>query len=223
MDRGRLAGFAPKRSGRWDLPTEASKFPPTFTMARTKEFDEREVLERAMGLFHARGYAHTSFSDLVESLGVNRQSLYDTYGDKHDLFQTALKRYMERAINGVQRKLEDPGPIREVLANLFDALITGACDEDASGCLMVNSMVELTPHDSDTRALAHVYARRIESLIASRLSAAQRKGEFSRGKDPVLLARFFFQTILGIAVASRALGDAESLKQSTRIALQALG
>ena len=159
----------------------------------------------------------------MDSLGVSRQSLYDTYGDKHTLFQTALRRYMERAVGGVQRKLESPGTLKEVLADLFDALITGACDEDASGCFMVNSMVELTPHDADTRTLAHAYARKIESLIASRLSVAQRKGELSKTKDPVVLARFLFQTILGIGVASRALGEPENLKQSTRIALQVLG
>lgn len=191
-------------------------------MARTKEFDENEVLDRAMDLFHARGFAHTSFADLVNSLGISRQSLYDTYGDKHTLFLTALRRYMERAVGGVQRKLESPGSLKEVLAGLFDALITGACDEDASGCFMVNSMVELTPHDADTRTLAQAYARKMESLIASRLSAGQRTGELSRSKDPVILARFFFQTILGIGVASRALGEPESLKESTRIALQAL-
>lgn len=191
-------------------------------MTRTKEFDESEVLDRAMELFWARGYAQTSFTELVESLGVSRQSLYDTYGDKHALFQAALKRYMERAVRGVQRRLESPGLIRNVLGALFDALITGACEGDANGCFMVNSMVELTPHDADTRTLAHVYARKIETLIASRLSAAQRKGELSRAKDPVILARFFFQTILGIGVAARALGEAETLKQSTRIALAVL-
>lgn len=192
-------------------------------MARTKEFDENEVLDRAMDLFHARGFAHTSFANLVDSLGISRQSLYDTYGDKHTLFQTALRRYMERAVGGVQRKLETPGSIKQVLADLFDALITGACDENASGCFMVNSMVELTPHDADTRALAHAYARKIESLLTSRLSAAQRKGELSKAKDPVILARFFFQTILGIGVAARALGEPDNLKQTAHVALQVLG
>ncbi|HWA87706.1 MAG TPA: TetR/AcrR family transcriptional regulator [Opitutus sp.] len=191
-------------------------------MARTREFDEADVLDRAMALFHARGFAHTSFADLVEALGVSRQSLYDTYGDKHALFQTALRRYMERAVAGVQRRLERPAPIREVLADLFAALISGACDGDASGCFMVNSMVELTPHDADARTLAHAYARKIESLLASRLSAAQRKGELSRAKDPVMLARFFFQTILGIGVAARAFGEPDNLQRSTRLALQLL-
>lgn len=192
-------------------------------MARTKEFDENEVLDRAMELFWARGYAHTSFADLVGHLGVSRQSLYDTYGDKHALFRTALQRYANNACQGVARQLERPGPVRAVLAELFDSLVAGACEGDAVGCFMANSMIELTPYDPDTRAEAQSYARRIEGLLASRLGAAQRQGEIDASKDPVVLARFLFQTILGIAVAARAFGDRENIQQATRLAVQVLG
>jgi len=191
-------------------------------MTRTKEFDESEVLGRAMALFWVRGYAHTSFSDLVESIGVNRQSLYDTYGDKQALFQAALKLYLKRACDSVQRKLEAPGPVRNVIADTLNSLVIGACGRNSAGCFMVNSMVELTPHDPDTRALAQRYARAIEGLFTSRLSAAQRAGEISHGKDPVVLGRFFFQTILGLAVAARAFGDSENIQQATLIALRVL-
>ena len=83
-------------------------------------------------------------------------------------------------------------------------------------------MVELSPHDADTRALAQSHAREIEGLLVSRLSLAQRKGEIARSKDPVALARFLYHTLLGLSVASRALGERESLKQSVRLALQVL-
>lgn len=191
-------------------------------MSRQKEFDEAEVLDQALELFRARGFKHTSFSDLTGELGVSRQSLYDTYGDKQTLFQTALKRYLERGLDGMRRKLADPAPVREVFAALFQGLIEGVCANGSPGCLMVNSMVELSPHDAATRALAQEHARTIEGLLASRLSAAQRKGEIAKSKDPVALARFFYHTILGMAVASRALGDKESLRQTGRLALQLL-
>lgn len=191
-------------------------------MPRAKEFDEAEVLDQALELFRARGFKHTSFSDLVDELGVSRQSLYDTYGDKQALYQTALKRYLDRALDGLRRKLADEGPVRQVFTQLFDGMISANCAHGSPGCLMVNSMVELSPHDADTRALASTHAREIEGMFASRLSAAQRKGEIAKGKDPVALARFLYHTILGLSVASRALGDRESLKQSVRLALQVL-
>lgn len=191
-------------------------------MPRAKEFDEAEVLDQALELFRARGFKHTSFADLVGELGVSRQSLYDTYGDKQTLYQTALKRYLDRALNGIRRKLEDPAPIREVLTGLFDALVAGGCSNGSPGCFMVNSMVELSPHDADTRALAQTHAREIEGLFVSRLSAAQRKGEIAKSKDPVALARFLYHTMLGLSVASRALGERESLRQSSRLAVQVL-
>lgn len=191
-------------------------------MPRAKEFDEAVVLDQALELFRARGFKHTSFADLTEQLGVSRQSLYDTYGDKQALYQTALKRYVNRALDGMRRKLEDTAPIREILTGLFDGLIAGGCSNGSPGCLMVNSMVEQAPHDADTRALAQVHAREIEGLFASRLSAAQRHGEIAKDKDPVALARFLYHTMLGLSVASRALGERESLRTSARLALQVL-
>ena len=191
-------------------------------MPRVKEFDEAEVLDQALELFRARGFKHTSFSDLVGELGVSRQSLYDTYGDKQALFHAARKRYLTRGGDAMRRKLESDAPVRQTLTELFDAIIDGQCANGSSGCLMVNSMVELSPHDADTRALALEHARTLEGLFASRLSGAQRKGEIAKAKDPVALARFLYHTLLGLAVASRALGDKESLRQTVRLALQAL-
>ena len=192
-------------------------------MPRTKEFDEAEVLDQALELFRARGFKHTSFTDLVDELGVSRQSLYDTYGDKQTLYQTALRRYLDRALDSMRRKLDDPASVREVLTELFEGIIAGGCTAKGTpGCFMVNSMVELAPHDADTRAVAQIHAREIEGLFASRLSQAQRKGEIAKSKDPVALARFLYHTILGLGVASRALGERDSLKQSARLALQVL-
>jgi len=191
-------------------------------MPRVKEFDEAEVLDQALELFRARGFKHTSFTDLVGELGVSRQSLYDTYGDKQTLYQTALKRYLDRGLDNMRRKLDDDTPVREAFTGLFEGMVSGSCSNGSPGCLMVNSMVELSPHDADTRALAQTHAREIEGIFVSRLSAAQRKGEIPKSKDPVALARFFYHTILGLAVAARALGDKESLRQSASLALQAL-
>lgn len=191
-------------------------------MARTKEFDENEVLDQALELFRARGFKHTSFADLVDELGVSRQSLYDTYGDKQALYHAALRRYLDRGLETIRRKLDESLPVREAFADFFEATIVGTCANGSPGCFMVNSMVELSPHDADTRALAQLHARELEGIFASRLSAAQRKGQLARSKDPVALAHYFYHTVLGLSVASRALGDKDALRQTAQLALQVL-
>jgi TetR/AcrR family transcriptional regulator, transcriptional repressor for nem operon len=191
-------------------------------MPRAKEFDETEVLDQALELFRLRGFKHTSFDDLTRELGVSRQSLYDTYGDKNALFHAALRRYLDRGLGFMSRKLDDQAPIREVLAGLFQGLNANNCGKQSPGCLMVNSMVELAPHDAEIRALAQAHARAVEGLLASRLGAAQRKGEIGKEKDPVAIARFLYHIMLGLGVASRALGERDSLQATARMALQAL-
>jgi len=191
-------------------------------MPRTKEFDEAAVLDQAVELFRTRGYQSTSFCDLTAGLGVSRQSLYDTYGDKQTLFLAALTRYRERALDRTRRLLATPGPVRPLLDQLFQGAIAGACSEGNPGCLMVNSMVEMAPHDGAVRAQAIAHARDLEGLLAARLSTAQRTGDIAKDKNPAALARYYYHTLLGLAVAARALGERETLADSARLAMQAL-
>ena len=81
-------------------------------MARPKEFNREEVLDRAIATFWCRGYEATSVQDLLDEMGINRGSLYDTFGDKHTLFLAAIDRYYDRALAGTVASLEAPGPAR---------------------------------------------------------------------------------------------------------------
>ena len=191
-------------------------------MPRTKEFDEAEVLDRALDIFRARGFKHTSFSDLTDGLGVNRQSLYDTYGDKQTLFITALRRYTDRMVDTLGRKLDPSRDVRDDLRQLLEGMIEANCGNGSPGCLMVNSMVEQGPHDPETRTLAQAHARALEGILAGRLKAAQDKGEIGQKKDVVALAHFIMHLMLGLSVASRAFGRREDLLQTVGLALQAL-
>lgn len=192
-------------------------------VSRLKEFDETEVLDGALDLFRKKGFHSTSFCDLTEGLGVSRQSLYDTYGDKEALFLAALQRYAARGEQALRQALSADGPVREILRKTFYGLIEQNCGGGSRGCLMVNSMVELAPQMPAVRALALSHARAIEGLFASRLSAAQRQGEIGSDRDPVALARFLYHTLLGLSAASRGLGDHNNLRQSAALAIGSLG
>lgn len=191
-------------------------------MPRQKEFDEAEVLDQTIELFRARGYQSTSFADLTSELGVNRQSLYDTYGDKQTLFLAALKRYRGRALDQISALLATPGPVRPLIEKFFQGAITGSCADGNHGCLIVNSMVEMGPHDADVRAMAVTHARDVEGLLAKRLSVAQQNGDLAKDKNPTVIARYFYHTVLGLAVAAQALGERDTLAHTAQLALQVL-
>src|SRR5258707_10646914 len=113
-------------------------------MARQKEFDRDEVLHKAMEAFWTRGYEGASVQDLVKHMGINRQSIYDTFGDKHALFLQALDHYREIESRRVFELLERPGPVKKNFRQLFERVVEKAISEEGKrGCFVGNSMAEL--------------------------------------------------------------------------------
>lgn len=190
-------------------------------MARPREFDEDTALRDAMAVFWEKGYDQTSFSDLTTRLGVNRQSLYATFGDKQALYNAALTRYYRTARENIARTLAEPRPVREVLRAIFENTACLVCDK-GRGCFGANAMIERAPVDSETRATARAHTREVEAMFTRRIAAAQAAGEIPRGRDPVALARFLQGTLLGLAVAARAFRDPEELRDQIDVALGAL-
>lgn len=192
-------------------------------MARTKEFDEEVVLDKALHLFRARGYQQTSFADLTDHLGVSRQSLYDTYGDKHALYEAALKRYLARGLDYVRRVFGSEQSLEKTLTEFFDGIIEGQCAGGSYGCLLVNSMVELAPHDPTTRAYFAGHCHAVESIFIQRLIRAQRDGELAKDQDPVALAKYLNHVLMGLSVGVRSAASPADLRRTVALSLRAFG
>src|SRR3982751_5501533 len=113
-------------------------------MARHKEFDRDEALQKAMEVFWARGYEATSVGDLVEQMGINRQSIYDTFGDKHSLYLQSLDRYREVEGRKMLEAVEHPGAVKGALPQLFQGVIECALGGgERRGCFVGNATSEL--------------------------------------------------------------------------------
>ncbi len=193
------------------------------TMGRTKQFDKQAALDGAMQLFWAKGFHGTSMQDLVDNLGVNRQSLYDTFGGKHELFDAALQRYRDLQSLPVRRALEQEGSVGEVLRAFFDGMITSLLNNDGKGCLMVNSATELASQDDAVFGTCSANARQLEAAFTGLMVRAQESGELLNDRSPVQLARFLVSTINGLAVTAKATRDRNVLNDVVEVALSALG
>jgi TetR/AcrR family transcriptional repressor of nem operon len=173
-------------------------------MSREKQFDEAHVLQQAIRVFWARGYEGTSMNDLVEAMGINRGSIYATYTNKHRLFMTAL-RYYDRTFrkeffNSVERR---HAPKQAIVALFDEASRQYGTVEEPGGCMIVNSALELSPHDPEVRALADACFQEVEDFFASRIDAAQREGTIAAELDAGKTARALLCLFLGLRVLTR--------------------
>ncbi len=191
-------------------------------MGRTKQFNQQAVLEDAMHLFWERGFHSTSMQDLVDHLGVNRQSIYDTFGGKHELFEAALERYREMQALPMRRALEADGPLGDVLRHWFRDMIVEMLKKNGKGCLLVNTATELAEQDDVIFGVCSANARQLEATLSGLLVRAQQAGDIPADRAVIPLARFLMSTINGLAVTAKATRDPEVLNDVVEVALSAL-
>ena len=134
-------------------------------MARTQEFNREETLIKAMQVFWQKGYKATSMKDLVNEMGIQPGSIYNTFGDKHTLFIEAVKYYGDViTANAIKILKEEGSPLRN-LKRFFNEFVERPMDKKCIGCLVVNSVVELAPHDKEAEKVVKTILNEIEAAF----------------------------------------------------------
>jgi len=189
-------------------------------MARPKAFDTEQVLDAAVRLFWERGYEATSIQDLVQALGVNRASLYATFGDKAHLFEAAMQRYGQQVRSVLSAELAPPHAGRKAVARYLDAVIeVGSRPKSPRGCLLLNTAVACTTAPPELLARASTAVRGSEGAL---LAALRRDPLLAARRDVRALARFFAAEGHGLAVLARAGVKPTQLREAAAVALRVL-
>jgi TetR/AcrR family transcriptional regulator, transcriptional repressor for nem operon len=192
-------------------------------MGRLKAFDENQALDRAVDCFWLRGYEATSVRDLAERMGIGGTSLYNAYGDKRALFVTALARYADRSMRERIARLEKGGrpkqAIRAFVAEIIDRSLE---DPDRRGCLLVNSALDVAPHDAAIGRVVADYLGELRAFFRRNLEAARAAHQVPRQTDPDELAGHLLGVVLGVRVLARTGADRSQLEAVARPALRAL-
>lgn len=194
-----------------------------FIMPRIKLFDENEVLTKAMNLFWKQGYSATSVQDLVSHIGINRASLYDTFGDKEKLFKKAFELYRKQSIDKVCELFKNEPNVKEGFSRLFSEAINEALnDKDRKGCFAVNNTTELVPNNESCLDILSNNRQNFESLFYEYLLRGQKKGQLTECKNLKALASFLFVIYNGILVVSKIQPNKKELTDSVNLALSLL-
>jgi TetR/AcrR family transcriptional repressor of nem operon len=192
-------------------------------MARPREFDEATALEAAIECFWHRGYEATSVRDLADKMGISGPSLYNAYGDKRALFAQALEHYVDNSARALIKRLEASLPPKQAVRRFIEEIIDRSVnDRERRGCFLINSALEVAPHDRQLGALIADRLSEIEAFFYRSIKAAQAKGAVPRNRVARDLARLLLGVLLGIRVLARSKPERALLQGVARPALALL-
>ncbi len=172
-------------------------------MARSKQFKQEVVLQKAIELFTQKGYHGTSMDNLVKTLGINRASMYNTFGSKKELYRKALRTYGEERAAGIAEFLYYQLNVRQGIYKLFESLLSEfQIPNNKSGCLLVNSIAELANEDKEIKNLTLELEDGITSSIQSYLKYGVENGQVSHYKNVGEISSYFFLLYSGVMVGA---------------------
>lgn len=182
-------------------------------MARPKEFDRPTALQQAIQVFRDHGYEGSSTAALLEAMGISRQSLYDTFGDKRKLYLEALQRYNADSVSSLIQTMQGgASPLAGIQAMLV-AFATRPASEASLGCLGVSAVCEFGRSDPEVSALTDTSSRALSAAFERQVAAAKQAGEVGGDIEPADAARFLAATLAGMKVSARD-GASETILQN---------
>ncbi|MEU6024797.1 TetR/AcrR family transcriptional regulator [Micromonospora sp. NPDC047134] len=191
-------------------------------IGRPRAFDEEAVLDRATEVFWRHGYEGASLSALTSAMGINRPSLYATFGSKEQLFQRAFARYHETQVAAARAALDQPSAYASIEAFLRSSADGLTATDHPAGCLSIQGGLACSPENAGIAEILAAGRAATESALEERLSRAVTEGDLLEDTDVRALARFVMALSEGHAVHAAAGASREELHASVDIALRAV-
>lgn len=189
-----------------------------------KSFDTDEALSRATDLFWAKGYDASSLSDLIKTMGINKGSLYNAYGNKNELFIKALVRYCEinqQSFLAEVKAIEDPV---KSLTVFFDTVLKQAKDDKQNkGCFLCNTALELPYHGNEIKNIVQDSITEIEVFFKEQIERGIERGTIPQETAPAPVAKSLIALLVGLRVLSRGTYDKKALEAIRDQALALIG
>ncbi|MFS0857819.1 TetR/AcrR family transcriptional regulator [Paenibacillus taichungensis] len=193
-------------------------------MARTREFDEEKVLDAAMQLFWEKGYEATSLSDLTSRMGIQRPSIYSTFGDKRELFETSLRKYTMARAAEMRTRLAGISSVKEAFRTFFAEIVDEEYNAErlSRGCFCINTMVELAPHDEKFEILTREHQMYLSVIFQENIERGMRSGELNPSLDAKAVAQALIVTLIGLTVFMKSRPNRSFIDNSIRVTLSLL-
>lgn len=188
-------------------------------MGRPKKFIREDVLHSAMRVFWEHGYTASSMQMLLDAMGLNRGSFYESFNDKATLFRDVLDVYQKRIQIAVLKLLDaDSFPFltaQQRLQQMFDVTLLNLPEPERKlGCLLVNTVTEMAVVDSKMAKLAGKKLVRLHKALSNLFEQAASRMELLAAVDPDSATELVFTCINGLRVQARRDADLDRMKKT---------
>lgn len=190
-------------------------------MGRKKKFNETAVVDKALALFWEKGYESTSTQELLEAMELNSGSMYKAFGNKRSLFIQVLHRYYEKIFKSVLDILDNEPSGKRAIEQFFQTIKNFVNDQNAPGCLFVNSSVEFS-FDHELKQIIDNGLKDIEIGIQGALKRAKQSGELNTKLSAESLAKLYLTIVVGLQIFGRNNPPTESIDDVVSTALSLL-
>ena len=192
-------------------------------MARPREFNEEDVIDKAVKVFWAKGYEATSMQDLVDAMGIQRGSLYATFGGKQPLFLKSLKRYSATIVSKLLEILESKSSAVESIELFFSQLVEHLLKAgELRSCLVTNSAIERGLRDEETKQLVLQLLNALEDGFHNTLLRAKMNGELTTELDLKMVANYLTSSMQGLLVIGKVCSERSVLEGINQVTLSVL-
>jgi TetR/AcrR family transcriptional repressor of nem operon len=172
-------------------------------MPRPKSFEEDAVLDKAVQLFWERGYDGTSLADLEAHLGLGRQSLYNSFGDKQALFLKALARYERDSGAAVDQLATSDAGLGAIRRFFHWAVDSQTAPGPRRGCLLTNTISEIGAEDPEVQLRCNRARDVLERAFRRALTRAKAREEVSRDLDVEATATLLLVQQYGLNILAK--------------------
>jgi AcrR family transcriptional regulator len=185
-------------------------------MGRPRAFDPEHALAAAINIFWQRGYEGTSLSDLTKAMGINRPSLYATFGNKEELYRRALGEYEQRVATGVADALDAP-TARASVQRLLDMMVPGITDPEHPGCFNLNGALACSQANEGVKEMLCTRRQTTLNALTVRFVRAAAEGDPTLPGDPHDAARMVITFLHGMSVQATTGATREELARAAKL------
>ena len=182
-------------------------------MPRTEVFDREEVLEKAKNIFWFKGYNGTSMQDLVDATGLNRSSIYNSFGNKMELYLQTLKKYQGDISDLFDKANKQERNAIETIGLIFLYVLEDILeDTEEKGCMLINCRTEMGNQDNQLHELLEADQERLLGIFQNLVSQGQAEGSILTGEKSELLAYYLVNAFQGFRISGMNIKDTVILK-----------